>query len=102
MNTLDGQLRKAGFDLLEPCWYVVSLEDFEELKTENDDSAAGFSYEEFCELEREAWNDMVRQALNKEFEGVECVPKQMFWGQGVRRIRENPVSQLVSSGSDIA
>ena len=65
---MKAELKKENFYLKEPSRYVVSLQEFMELKQENADEVQGFSYEEYCEIEREGWNDCIKTALNKEFE----------------------------------
>lgn len=67
-GTMEKELKIEGFDLKDPSRYVVSLAEFMELKAENAEEVQGLSYEEYCEIEREGWDDCVKAAMNKTFE----------------------------------
>jgi len=81
--------RIEGFDKKMPSVFVVSIEEFEQLKAENDEDVLGFSYEEYCEIEREGWNDIVRAVIRQQFEALESIPLQKAWWSGVKTVEES-------------
>jgi len=52
------QLLEEGYDLKNPLHYVVSRAEYNELREEGDEYASNEDYEEYCEHERECWNEM--------------------------------------------
>ena len=52
------QLLEVDFDLKNPLHYVVSFAEYNELKMEGDIQGNSESYEEYCEHERDCWNQM--------------------------------------------
>ena len=83
------ELKRKDYYLKNPSRYIVSLEEFEQLKQENDDDVKGFSYEEYCEIEREGWNDMAKALFQKDFEALNIIPKLKPWRNTVKRVTEN-------------
>lgn len=89
MISIGKELKRKGYYLKNPSRYVVSLEEFEQLKQDNDEDVIGISYEEYCEIEREGWNDMAKAMFHKEFEALNIIPKQMPWRNSVKKVTEN-------------
>jgi hypothetical protein len=74
--------------------YPLTMEDFEELKKEGDDSAEGLDYEDFCEAEREGWSDCVKAVLRKPYEAVDVLPITCFWRGSIKPVRQEKVELL--------
>lgn len=55
---------------------IVSREEFNELQREHDKDAEGVSFEEYCETEREAWNEMLKEQLKEPWE--KSIPDYMM------------------------
>ena len=45
----------------DPLKNIVSREEFEQLKGEHSEEVEGVTYEEYCETERECWNEMLKR-----------------------------------------
>jgi hypothetical protein len=96
METIS-ELKRENYDKKNPSHYVVSREEFEELKKQNDEDVEGLDYEEFCEVERESWTDHVRMVFRKPFEALDSIPQQQFWRNGVKPVKEAEVSKNLPS-----
>lgn len=44
-------------------WQVVSREEYDQLCAENSKEVENMTYEEYCQLENEAWHDMLEKML---------------------------------------
>ena len=81
-----------------PSLFVVPPEEFAQLKAENDEDVIGCTYEEYCEVEHEGWVDVVKAVLHKPFESLDAVPRQRFWRNGVKPMKESV--EFTSSSND--
>lgn len=72
----DNELRRKDFDLRNPSRFVVSLNEFKELKIMNDEDVIGLTYEEYCEIEKEEWNSMATELFHKPFELLDVIPNR--------------------------
>ena len=71
-----GYLQEENFDVRNPMKFVVSLEEYEQLKAEHSSDVEGLSYEEYCELERECWNQMYQMQLIQPWE--KSIPESLL------------------------
>jgi hypothetical protein len=75
------QLLREGQELSNPTYYVVSRDEFEQLKREHAKEVEGLSYDEYCELESECWHDMLREQLKSHWEKI---PDSLFQPNAVK------------------
>lgn len=57
-NGLSIELKSEHYDTKDPLWFVISEAEYESLRIEGDAQALNEPYEEYCEHERECWNEM--------------------------------------------
>jgi hypothetical protein len=57
------ELREENVYKNNPSRYVVSVLEFEQMKEEKFKDVDGLSYEEYCEIESECWNEMLKEQL---------------------------------------
>jgi hypothetical protein len=65
LESLKDKLLEEKYDLKNPSWYVVSYQEFEQLNAEHSPEVEGLSYEEYCEIEHECWNEMLKVQLEE-------------------------------------
>jgi hypothetical protein len=49
-------------------FHIVSREEFNDLAAEHAKEVEGMSYEEYCDIEQEAWNEMLKEQLKSPWE----------------------------------
>jgi hypothetical protein len=65
-----GFLHEQNFDTKNPDVYVVTLSEYEQLQGEHVAEVEGMSYEEYCETEKECWNEMLKEQLKEPWEKI--------------------------------
>ena len=63
-----GFLHEQNFDTKNPDVYVVTHAEYLQLKAEHAKEVEGMSYEEYCESEKECWNEMLHEQLKQPWE----------------------------------
>lgn len=63
-----GILHEHNFDTKNPNVYVVTHAEYLQLKAEHSEEVEGVSYEEYCETEKECWNEMLNEQLKQPWE----------------------------------
>jgi len=67
---IDMEVKTEGYENEYPLYFVVSKKEFEELQAEHAPEVEGLSYDEYCELESECWNEMLKEQLKEPWEKI--------------------------------
>jgi len=81
------ELHEENIYRKNPSRYVVSVLEFEQMKQEKFKDVEGLSYEEYCELESECWNEMFKEQLKPLWE--KSIPDSIIDKNTNAKIRPN-------------